>query len=476
MVALMLSSVANAVVIDEDTFRRNGGDMRNVGASIRTANEKLQKHSTEKPWLAVGQLNGCTATWLGNKDGWAYILTAAHCVFSSATEMPVRLTATETPLQLTFKGWDGGIVASGLGVAYVPRERINIPANMGWASTDVALVKLPLLRPLKDKAGIPVERPILNDRDDEKGRAVMFVGYGDWGVGLNEGYGSESGARRLYGRSKITSFSENDHGIGASYKAFGPSANWARVAAEDGGSAWWQIRDTKPVIVATTHVGHSRASIGTRISKYANWIRSIYPEARFLSEIRPQGCIISLRNGAKYCLEVGQNSGYSLPAWIYAHEVYVQADSGVSVTLSDWDNLSYNRLAEFVGTVENDKLRAVKAHNGETLDFSKPRSMRVAHSTRPLGCIVSLVSVDKYCLPAGERSAYSLPAWIYAHDVVVQADFGTGVMLSDWDNLSYNRLAVFSGVVENENMTNVKAYDGQMLNFSKPRSMRVVQQ
>ncbi|HBD38198.1 MAG TPA: hemolysin, partial [Cupriavidus sp.] len=64
----------------------------------------------------------------------------------------------------------------------------------------------------------------------------------------------------------------------------------------------------------------------------------------------------------------------------------------------------------------------------------------------------------------------------YAHDVMVQADPGIGVMLSDYDNLSYNRLAVFSGVVENENMTKVKAYDGQTLDFSKPHSMRVVQQ
>ncbi|ABF09969.1 beta/gamma crystallin/trypsin [Cupriavidus metallidurans] len=467
LVALMLSSAVNAVVIDEDTFKRNGGDMRNVGASIRTANEKLQKHSTAKPWLSVGQLNGCTATWLGNKNGWAHILTAAHCVPYSATETPVRLT---------FSAWDGSVMASGLGIVYVPKERVNVPANMGGASTDVAIVRLPLVNPLKDKAGIPVERPILNDREDEKGKAVMFVGYGVWGVGLNQGYGPESGTRRLYGRSKITSIFESDYGIGASYKPLGPSANWARVAAGDSGSAWWQIKDTKPVIVATTNGGHARASTGARISKYANWIRSIYPDARFLSESRPQGCIISLRNGAKYCLEAGQKSDYSLPAWIYAHDVYVQADSGVSVVLSDWDNLSYHRLAEFVGTVENDKLRGVKANNGETLDFSKPRSMEVKHSTRPLGCIVSLVSVDKYCLPAGERSAYSLPAWIYAHDVVVQADAGIGVMLSDWDNLSYNRLAVFSDVVENENMKRVQAYDGQTLDFSKPRSMRVVQQ
>src|SRR5436305_7699840 len=64
----------------------------------------------------------------------------------------------------------------------------------------------------------------------------------------------------------------------------------------------------------------------------------------------------TLFRSAKYCLEAGQKSDYSLPAWIYAHDVYVQADSGVSVVLSDWDNLSYHRLAEFVGTVENDKL------------------------------------------------------------------------------------------------------------------------
>jgi len=467
LVALMLSSTANAVVIDEDTFKRHGGDTGNVAASIRSASEKLRGYSYAKPWLTIGRINGCTATWLGSKNGWAYFLTAAHCV---------PYSATETPVQLTFNGWDGSIVASGLGIAYVPKERVKVPAYMGGASTDVAIVKLPLTNPLKDRAGIPVERPILNDREDEKDRAVMFVGYGVWGVGLNEGYGPESGARRLYGRSKITSIFESDYGIGASYKPVGPSANWARVAAGDSGSAWWQIKDTKPVIVATTNGGHSKLSTGARISKYANWIRSIYPEARFLSETRPQGCIVSLRNGAKYCLEVGQRSDYSLPAWIYAHDVFVQADSGVSVMLSDWDNLSYNRLAEFVGTVENDKLRAVKAHNGETLDFSKPRAMRVTHSTRPLGCIVSLVSVDKYCLPAGERSGYSLPAWIYAHDVMVQADPGIGVMLSDYDNLSYNRLAVFSGVVENENMTKVKAYDGQTLDFSKPHSMRVVQQ
>jgi hypothetical protein len=66
LVALMLSSVANAVVIDEDTFRRNGGDMRNVGASIRTANENYRSTVLKSPgWLLDSSMDA--ATWLGNK-------------------------------------------------------------------------------------------------------------------------------------------------------------------------------------------------------------------------------------------------------------------------------------------------------------------------------------------------------------------------------------------------------------------------
>ncbi|KXF81679.1 calcium-binding protein [Enterovibrio coralii] len=191
-------------------------------------------------------------------------------------------------------------------------------------------------------------------------------------------------------------------------------------------------------------------------------------------EDTPKGCIVSLQTGAEYCLPVGQRSGYSLPSWIYAHEVRVQTEQGAAVMLSDWDNLSYNRLAVFSGTVTNHELTNVKAYNGQHLDFSSPRSMRVVASNDKLGCIISLQTGDKYCLPVGKRSGYSLPSWIYAHEVYVQANEGAAVMLSDWDNLSYNRLAVFSGTTENRKMTNVKAYNGQYLDFSAPRSMRVV--
>lgn len=186
-----------------------------------------------------------------------------------------------------------------------------------------------------------------------------------------------------------------------------------------------------------------------------------------------KGCIVSLISGDKYCLSPGQRSGYHLPDWIYAHPVYIDNDRGVKVMLSDWDNLSYNRIATFEGTVINQDLKRVKAKNGEYLDFSHPKSMRVLESRVKLGCIHSLREDVKYCLPVGLRSDYSLPGWIYNHEVYLDNDPDTKVMLSDWDNLSYNRIATFDGSVTNDKLKRVKARNGEHLDFSRPKSMRV---
>lgn len=90
-----------------------------------------------------------------------------------------------------------------------------------------------------------------------------------------------------------------------------------------------------------------------------------------------EGCIISASSGQRYCLPVGKRSGYRLPEWIIGHEVYVDSGAKAKVLLSDWDNLSYNRIGEFVGSVSPGEMKKVKAWNGQYLDFSKPRSMRV---------------------------------------------------------------------------------------------------
>lgn len=187
----------------------------------------------------------------------------------------------------------------------------------------------------------------------------------------------------------------------------------------------------------------------------------------------PKGCIVNIATGEEYCLSVGERSGYSLPASIYNKQVYINAQEGTEVILSDWDNLSYNRLASFAGTVENSQLKSVVAKNGQTLDFSHPRSMAVVKSNQELGCIVSIDTQKEYCLPRGKRSGYSLPSFMYNKNVYIKNSSSTSVTLSDWDNLSYNRIATFSGNVSHSDLKDVKANNGQHLDFSHPRSMSV---
>ncbi|WP_017217767.1 hypothetical protein [Pseudoalteromonas sp. NJ631] len=186
-------------------------------------------------------------------------------------------------------------------------------------------------------------------------------------------------------------------------------------------------------------------------------------------------CIVSRQTQESYCLKAGERSGYSLPDYIYNHEVDVIAPPGLGVMLSDWDNLSYNRIATFTGYTNNAQLQRVTAKDGQELDFSHPRSMRVVSTqSQPQACIRSLDTGDKFCLEAGQRSGYSLPNYIYGHAVEVIAPPGLGVVLSDWDNLSYNRLATFTGYTKNGRLMNVQARNGEMLNFSTPRSMSVI--
>lgn len=462
-------SSAGAVVIDEATFNDYGGDVTDVANSIKTHNEQLRASSYSTPWLVVGHIGGCTGTWLGNKEGWAYVLSAAHCV---------DYRGTETAVNRTFTSSDGRVVASGPGTAYVPSQRIEKPPGMGGASTDIAILKLPLRNPMHDATGDPIDRPILNDALDEKGRDVIFVGYGSWGVGSNGSgsYWPASGERRLYGRSRIDGIFELDHGISARYEPAGPSPFWALVAAGDSGSAWWQMRDSGPVIIATTNGGSASYSTGARVSKYVDWIKSVYPDARLLSAERPRGCLVSLKTHARFCLPAGETSDASLPSLISGQEVYVDSAPGTAVMLSDRENFSHDRIATFVGTVEHDRLKQVKAASGEYLDFSRPKAMRVVTDTTPLGCIVSLASGAKYCLPAGQTPHDSLPDWIYMHEVQIQAAPGTAVMLSDRDGLAHNRVATFAGFVQNWELKKVKAWNGEDLDFARPKSMRVVQQ
>jgi|GEM_PF-1949129 len=466
--AFMVATSAHAVAIDEATFKYYGGDTSDVANSIKTHNDTLRSFSYQSPWLTVGNIGECTGTWLGDKDGQSYILAAAHCVKE-------KKKLTEFDQKGEFMAWNGRVIASGKGTAYILPQRINIPQGLGGASTDIAILKLPAKERLVDANGRPVERPILNDAQDEVGRDVIYVGYGAWAVGTqNNAFWPATGDRRLYARSRISRTFETDHGIGADYISVGPSQYWAQPKSGDSGSAWWQIRGGTPVIIATTNGGSGTLATGARVSSWVDWIKSIYPEARFLSAEQPQGCIVAEKTGARYCLKAGEQAN-ALPSWIDSRNVHVDAAPGTAVVLSDSPNLPSDRIATFIGTVEKGKLKDVKASNGASLDFRQPRSMRVVRDSTPLGCITNMTSAERYCLPAGKTSGYSLPDWVYGQEVQVEADPGTAVQLSDWDNLSYNRVAEFSGFVQNWELKKVKAYSSEELDFSRPKSMRVVQ-
>lgn len=133
----LLPVIANAMVINLNIFVANGGDIDNVAQTINYANLELRKRNYTTPYFTVGKILGCTATWVGNDDaGWAYILTAAHCVPYGDLE-----TATNTH----FRAWDGTIIAQGEGTIYVHENRINRPVGMGAHLPILLLLRSQLL-------------------------------------------------------------------------------------------------------------------------------------------------------------------------------------------------------------------------------------------------------------------------------------------------------------------------------------------
>ncbi|MGF1681874.1 PKD domain-containing protein [Photobacterium minamisatsumaniensis] len=307
---LLFPLMSDAVVINEDIFEQNGGDINNIKQSIKFNNEKLRDKSYEEDYLSVGRLYpiGCSATWLGSDDlGWTYILTAAHCV-----EYNSEVTSVNNA---KFISWDGREIAKGSGVIFVPSERINRPDGFGGASTDISIVKIPTNDILTDKNGQLVSPPIINDKFNELNKKVEFVGYGIWGVGLNSSsdYNPYEGDRRLYGESVITNIIENNHGIVAKYEPKGESNYWARVSSGDSGSAWWQVVKELKVIVATTNGGNDLKSTGARTSKYSHWIKNIYEDVKLLSEVENNNDISSLASaGADMIYPLEKGSSYYL--------------------------------------------------------------------------------------------------------------------------------------------------------------------
>jgi len=277
--SICFASSANALIISDDVFTRNGGSFSNVPGTIAKAMAPLQEASYSPQFLAVGAIGGCTATWLGDTpDGASSVfLLAAHCVEE----------VVGGKITIGFSDWSGKMSAGGAGKFVLGPYRQTIPSGMGGASTDIALVTLPRVAPIFDKAGVAIPQPVLYDGSDELNEPVWFAGYGLWGTGTtgpNQAYAMDSTMRRAAAASQVTSIFESDFGIGASFNPKVAGDFGTRVASGDSGSAWWQQQDGQWVIVATTNGQGDMSSTGARVSKYVDWIRSIYPQARFSSD------------------------------------------------------------------------------------------------------------------------------------------------------------------------------------------------
>ncbi len=116
--ALFLSAQAHAVVVSEEVFVANGGDLNDIAGTITDANDALREKSKSAPFYAVGWIGWCTATWLGDDGEWTYVLTAAHCTNDDALEHTMTVS---------FEDYRGETIASGTTTAYLHPYRLNRP-------------------------------------------------------------------------------------------------------------------------------------------------------------------------------------------------------------------------------------------------------------------------------------------------------------------------------------------------------------
>lgn len=288
--AALLAFNANAIVISEDKFQSHGGDLNDVNGTIMKAMEPQVERSKEIQFLASGMLvpdgGGVgSGTWIGDsKDGKSmFVLTCGHCTASDESEGGGVFTFTD---------WSGKVVAKGESNFNITPYRKNKPDGLGGASTDIAIVQIPKLSDILDKDGNKISKPIIydySDKDTELNKVVWLGAYGLWGVGL-AGPASIDEIRAM-GASTVTLTLENDHAIRANFDAKNGNNQdsgvvaWANAMPGDSGSPWWQEHDGLWTIVGVTSSTDTNFTNATRTSKYDYFIKSVYSDALFFSQV-----------------------------------------------------------------------------------------------------------------------------------------------------------------------------------------------
>lgn len=161
-----LARPAGAVIVLDSTWRAEGGRPGRESAGFR-AHIALAHQPQFAGVIAMSDDEGeiwgnASGTWIGNVDGRARILTAAH-VFNRGG--PADYYVYRTP---------GGAVRHGRRVVYHPLYNWKNSERTGY---DFAIVELN--RPITDAGTVPA----LYAGTKEMGAEVVMVGYGSRGIG-----------------------------------------------------------------------------------------------------------------------------------------------------------------------------------------------------------------------------------------------------------------------------------------------------
>ncbi|NLY28074.1 MAG: peptidase S1 [Alcaligenaceae bacterium] len=285
---------AGAVVILDSTWREEGGrkgrEWQGFDAHIALAAEPqfrgvLALATDAESW------GEASATWIGNDEKHAYLLTSAHIYDLPADK---REYAVRTPDGRTVypdrlwmhKAWNG-----------------DSDAREGY---DLVILRLPMRL---EGLGQP---PELYVGDQEAGELITFVGYGMRGIGstgederFHRGEAVAAAAQGIVDDwvDLVDPMPDEDEDAGGYIGVYMPREDGsepepdggARVpatrligllgAGDSGGSAWMKLRDNW-VIVGVNASGSGIAGYGdyswfTRVAPHQGWIRRIFTGAQF---------------------------------------------------------------------------------------------------------------------------------------------------------------------------------------------------
>ena len=288
----LVARPASAVVVLDGTWKAEGGakgrEAEGFGAHLRLAAEP-QFRAVVALATPDGEWGEASGTWIGNVDGHAWILTAAH-IF----DLP---------------GAPGDYVVRGPRGETLKADRVILHPKWNGDTETRTGFDLALLRLKKPIEGLG-EAPLLHAGDGEAGKTLTFVGYGSRGIG------STGEQPRFYtGSDKAAARGVVDELVDPAKptRKKGDLGNWMGVflpkedgsienpyggsrkpvdrlagllgSGDSGGSAWMSI-EGRWRIVGVNSNGSGTARYGdsswfARVSPHRDWIASHVPTARF---------------------------------------------------------------------------------------------------------------------------------------------------------------------------------------------------